>query len=150
MQKRADGNLSNSESEVTIVQPSRDVTGASMIHGLATATGSDHKLGREKTGKKRHCEEDAAEGRLCPCSDGGSHLGAAILAGTSPMQSSSAAMEPQPSLTSLPVGDSDNSSVFTNVESLRRLQMGNVPPLAGSSSSQELYQSVRTGPSEPP
>ncbi|KAL8185511.1 UNVERIFIED_CONTAM: hypothetical protein K2H54_053710 [Gekko kuhli] len=94
-----------------------------MTRGAAAAADSNPELSGEKTGKKRHREEDAADDRPCPFSAGGSHLGAAILAGNA-AATASAISEAQPALASLPSGDPGSWSTLDGSEGMGRLRMG--------------------------
>ncbi|KAL8213663.1 UNVERIFIED_CONTAM: hypothetical protein K2H54_001247 [Gekko kuhli] len=95
-----DGYLSKSKSNTDIRRFDRDTTGVGMTCRLAAAASSDPELNGEKTEKKR-CRGDVAEESPCPHTASGGHLGAVILAGTSPAHSLSMAMEPQPLLANL-------------------------------------------------
>ncbi|KAL8165285.1 UNVERIFIED_CONTAM: hypothetical protein K2H54_038449 [Gekko kuhli] len=144
MPRRGDGYLSKSESDAAIGQLSRDDSGAGMTRGLAVTTGNDPKLSGEKVAKRRRHTEDAAGEDLCLHAADGGHLGATVLARISKWSPSPcllAAMESQPLLANLQMGD---MSIFPTLhvsptEDARRLQMGNVLSLFRNSNSQDLY-----------
>ncbi|KAL8221270.1 UNVERIFIED_CONTAM: hypothetical protein K2H54_063063 [Gekko kuhli] len=97
-----------------------------MTHGLAATTGNNPKLSGEKLAKRRcHTEDAAGEGPCLHAADG-SHLGAAVLAGISPAQNTNTAMESQPLLANLQMGDMSISPMLyvSPSEDARRLQMG--------------------------
>ncbi|KAL8169519.1 UNVERIFIED_CONTAM: hypothetical protein K2H54_051223 [Gekko kuhli] len=132
MPRRGDGSIALQFGERTIGQLSRDDSGASMIRGIAATTGNDPELSREKTAKKRRHTE-AGEG---PClhASGGGHLESEVLAGISPAQTTSSVIESQPLLANLQAGDKSISPTLhvSPTDDARRLQMGNVLPLAGT------------------